>query len=61
VLYNATINNDLTLAPRYIVSNAATDVIYNNTQLNLTLSLTNAAQITSWNPAASLVVILEVY
>lgn len=60
-LYAATLADDLTLAPRYIIKDATTDVVYNSTQINMTLTLTNAADITAWSPGNNLLVTMNIY
>ena len=55
-LYEATLVDNTTLAPRYIASIAG----QNTTQLNLTLTNT-VTGITEWNPASSLLLTMNVY
>jgi hypothetical protein len=58
-LFEASRNNDLTLASRYVVD--ASSVTIGETSLTANLVLSNADTITSWTPAASLQLTLEVY
>lgn len=60
-LYAATIADDLTLAPRYVINDGNTDVVYNETQINMTLTMTNDPAITAWSPGNNLLVTLNVY
>jgi hypothetical protein len=60
-LYAATLANDLTLAPRYVINNYTTDVVYNSTQINMTLTMTNVDEITAWAPGNNLLVTMNIY
>ena len=59
-LYAATVADDLTLAPRYVIQSSS-DVAYNSTQINMTLTMTNDPAITAWSPGNNLLVTMNVY
>ena len=59
-LYNASVNDDLTYAPRYVVQDASA-VAYNATQMNLTLTMTNSPPITAWQPGNDLTLTMNIY
>jgi hypothetical protein len=59
-LYAASIAGDLTLAPRYEIKDS-TDVVYNSTQMNMTLTMTNDPEITDWSPGNNLLVTMNIY
>jgi hypothetical protein len=60
-LYAASLADDLTLAPRYVIKDGIDDVVYNSTQMNMTLTLTNTADITAWSPGNNLLVTMNIY
>lgn len=59
-LYTATLADNLTYAPRYVISDSL-DVVYNSTQVNMTLTMTNNPAITAWQPGNNLIVSLNMY
>lgn len=59
-LYAASLDDDTTQAPRYVISDSSA-VTYNSTQINMTLTMTNSPAISTWSPGDNLLVTFNVY